>query len=356
MSEGFKNSFRIASIYIGAVIGAGFASGQEILQFFTVFHGKGLTGIILAGVLFFVITTAVMDSVYRYKYKNYTEFIMPLMGKYSGILTEVMVMVFLLCSFFIMITGAGALFEEYFSIPAVVGAGIMSLACCFAFLFNIRGVVAINTVVAPILVGGILFLGLFIMHTLNVSSLNGGNEVELSGNWLTSSVIYVSYNSIILITIVSSLLPYLTSRKVVFAGAAVGSIFLCISAVIIYTLTNLFYPEIVNCQIPLLMIVENLGLHAAGLCFVILFAAMFTSAISAGFGFLNRISGGSVQRLYVYTIIICFLAVPLSTFGFGKLIKGIYPLFGYLGLFQILVIVISYLWTVGYAVCRKLCR
>jgi uncharacterized membrane protein YkvI len=43
---------KISTAYIGAVIGAGFASGQEIMQFFILHDGKGLTGAVLATLLF----------------------------------------------------------------------------------------------------------------------------------------------------------------------------------------------------------------------------------------------------------------------------------------------------------------
>ncbi len=45
--------FKIAATYIGTIVGAGFASGQEVLQFFGVFGIKGLWGLLLATALFF---------------------------------------------------------------------------------------------------------------------------------------------------------------------------------------------------------------------------------------------------------------------------------------------------------------
>lgn len=43
---------RIVMLYVGTVIGAGFASGQEILQFFIDYGYKGILGNVLAGILF----------------------------------------------------------------------------------------------------------------------------------------------------------------------------------------------------------------------------------------------------------------------------------------------------------------
>ena len=52
MFEEAKNIFKVASIYIATIVGAGFASGREIVQFFTSYYRGGFYGILLTGVLF----------------------------------------------------------------------------------------------------------------------------------------------------------------------------------------------------------------------------------------------------------------------------------------------------------------
>ena len=47
-----KMDFLVAMTYIGAVVGAGFASGQELWQFFARWGFSGWLGILLAGLLF----------------------------------------------------------------------------------------------------------------------------------------------------------------------------------------------------------------------------------------------------------------------------------------------------------------
>ena len=55
MEENRKiGSFAIAMIYVGSIIGAGFASGREIWQYFGVFGKMGIIGLLLAGCLFII--------------------------------------------------------------------------------------------------------------------------------------------------------------------------------------------------------------------------------------------------------------------------------------------------------------
>ncbi len=343
MSTDIKNIIKVASVIIGTVIGAGFASGQEILQFFTVYYEKGFWGIILAGILFCVVAAAVLDYVYKCKLKSYSEFIIPLTGKYAGTLIESIVMLFLVSSFFIMMAGSGALFKEYFGLNTIIGAAIMSAACCIVFLFNFRGLIAINTVIAPILVGGIGLLGLYIIAVLNMPVFDGEGQ-NIIGSWFSSSVLYVGYNSIALVAILANLLPYLSTRKVVIGGAILGGGLLGLLALVIYFLTSLFYPYVLEFQIPILQVIEKLNLSVGDLYSFILFVAMFTSAVSSGFCFLHKLSGDEISKFNLYAVVLCFIAVPLSVVGFSNLVKVIYPVFGYIGFFQVIIIITAYLF------------
>jgi len=47
-----KKSFQIGSAFVGLIVGAGFASGQEIMQYFTSFGLMGIVGAVVATVVF----------------------------------------------------------------------------------------------------------------------------------------------------------------------------------------------------------------------------------------------------------------------------------------------------------------
>ncbi|MGC7880148.1 hypothetical protein ACP3TI_13005, partial [Desulforudis sp. 1190] len=64
---------KVAALFVGAVIGAGFASGQEILQFFGV-HGRwGLYGALLTIAAFAGLGVKVQVTAVRLQAQNYRE-------------------------------------------------------------------------------------------------------------------------------------------------------------------------------------------------------------------------------------------------------------------------------------------
>ncbi len=60
-----KDWVKIASIYVGTVIGAGFASGREIIDFFGIYGLKGILGMIIAGILFSLIGSVLLVKIYN---------------------------------------------------------------------------------------------------------------------------------------------------------------------------------------------------------------------------------------------------------------------------------------------------
>ena len=52
MKRSNESAFQLAFVYVGTVVGAGFATGKEIVEFFVRFGWIGLLGILISGVIF----------------------------------------------------------------------------------------------------------------------------------------------------------------------------------------------------------------------------------------------------------------------------------------------------------------
>ena len=197
MSGGFRDVVKVASIYMATIIGAGFASGQEIVQFFTTYEKGGFYGILLAGILFSLIGCLVLDKVYRGRIKNYDEFIYPLLGLKTGKFVEAAATVFMFCLFSIMIAGAGNILYQKLGLSYLLSVVIMSLLCMFFMSGSIRGIAALSTAVTPILIVGILATGLYVVIFRDISTFNiSGLFMGMRYNWFASAILYVGYNSI----------------------------------------------------------------------------------------------------------------------------------------------------------------
>ena len=60
-----KEIFSIVLVIIGALVGAGFASGQEIFSFFYLYGKNGIYGIIIMGILMGILIYKSLKIIYN---------------------------------------------------------------------------------------------------------------------------------------------------------------------------------------------------------------------------------------------------------------------------------------------------
>lgn len=68
-----KKVFRIVMAFMGVFTGAGFASGQEIMQYFTSFGLWGIAGAIIATILFGFVGMVLLDLGSHYNATTHTD-------------------------------------------------------------------------------------------------------------------------------------------------------------------------------------------------------------------------------------------------------------------------------------------
>ncbi len=337
-----RNIVKVASVYVATIIGAGFASGQEIVQFFSNYYRGGFYGIILAGILFSLIGYVVLDKVYRERIRNYDELLFPAVGWFAGWIIEAVISVFMLSVFCIMISGSGSILTEKLDIPYDLSVIIMAVVCMCIILTDMKGMLAISTITTPLLIVGITVVGLFtIVHRDSSVFSISGSFTTLTHNWFFSALTYVGYNSIISMVVMSGLLPYLKSRRVGVVGGILGGLVLCFIAFILNTAMFVFHPDVLAKELPVLSITEKYNTALSGFYASILWLAMFVSAITSGYCFVDRVGSKININKKLAATIICLVAIPLSKFSFSNLISTLYPLFGYIGLFVLLVVFIQ---------------
>ena len=103
----------ITLVIIGALIGAGFASGQEIFSFFYIYGKNGIYGILIMSILIGIFIYKSLKIIYQKQVYNYNDFL-NLFIKNTKIRNVILwiVNVLLLVSFYIMVAGFGAYLEQ----------------------------------------------------------------------------------------------------------------------------------------------------------------------------------------------------------------------------------------------------
>ena len=337
-----KIIFQVAATYIGAVMGAGFASGQEIQQFFTNFGIQGLFGIVISAILFSLLGWIMLDLQERWKVSSYSEFFLCLLGRKWGNSVNLLMSALLFMGMIAMMSGAGALFVQYFGLSSWLGVILTALVIGLALWFKGEGVLWINTVLIPL---KFLFcLGIALLAVILGSGTEGeGIQVAsnpLIQNWAFSGILYVSFNLTLAIVVFASL-----GKDVQKPGARLGGVMgggaLGLFAMVI-GVALLRYPEVKTLEIPMVAVAGKLGSWPAFLYVVVLWLAMLTAAIGNGFSLVTRLVEVAKIDYRVASLLLLVLVFPLAGVRFSSIVKVVYPLFGYLGLFFLPVLFLAW--------------
>lgn len=342
VSQSWKNVINIACCYVGAIIGAGFASGQELWSFFVIYGRDSLKGLILAGVLFCLYAAVVLLKIYRYRVTSLSDYFSGVLGKKTLVVLQAVVYLFMFSSFCVMVAGSGALVRQVAGLPVTVGILLMAGLCYIIFLFDARGVVRANAVLSPMMIAGILVVwaGVLLTGCAPVFHVTGTLS-RITHNYAASAVIYVSYNTITVCALFIPLRQYLDrTRTAVFAAVSGGIVLMAIAGVLWY-LVYIFRGEAAKYDIPMLFIAGQVNHLVQYLYVAVLYMAMITTAVSSGFGFLSWARTRVRLGMRPLAGLLCLAAIPLSYAGFAPLVGSLYRSFGYAGMFFLALVLID---------------
>lgn len=316
------------------IIGAGFASGQEIFSFFYIYGKNGIYGILIMSILIGIFIYKSLKIIYQKQVYNYNDFL-NLFIKNTKIRNVILwiVNVLLLVSFYIMVAGFGAYFEQEIGINRIIGSIVLNLLCVIVFFSNIKGVLKASNFIVPFLIFFIFFIGI-----KNIVQIRTIDFYQMKNNWILSMLIYNSYNFILLMPVLISLKKQITKEKnIKKVSILVTIIILILSISIFFLLLNANIKEIENQEMPIVYIISNYFNKYKKIYAFIVLASIFTTAISVGIGFLQNISKNS-NSYPQFVLFMCITSLLMSNIGFSKLLNFIYPVFGYIGILQIVII------------------
>ena len=233
-----------------------------------------------------------------------------------------------------MVAGFGTFFKQEFEIPNIIGALIIIALAITVFRKGIDGVEKINFILIPFIIIAICFL----KHKTGAIELKDLIPSEKT-SWLIKSILYASYNSIILIPILINLNKKINKKrdaiKISMGTFAITSVL----SISIFSIIQKNYVEIINAPMPLITIAGSYGKIYKYIYSFVILTAIFTTAISSGYSLLKNLAKNKKQYI-ILTYIISVIAIILSPIGFGKLLDLLYPILGYLGLMQIFILMI----------------
>ena len=338
-NDNIANIFKIFMCCTGTIIGAGFASGQEIMSFFVRYGKWGAVGMTVSGVLFVAYIYAVLKKIYVCSVDSFSGYFENISGKTVSDAIQLVSYGFMMASFCVMVSGSGAVAEELFGMKTA-GILFMAILCFVVFLNGVSGMVVVNAIMTPVIILGILIMGICTAMYAYVPTFSKGIKL-VTDNFFTSALVYVSYNTITLIGVLVPLKERVTSEKVVFFSALLSGVALCIMGMLLIFSMTVFENEISSAQVPMLYISSKAGAFSEYAYGVVLYMAMITTAVSSGFAFISFVRRYFSIRKEIISFALCLVSVPLAYVGFADLVSKLYGFFGFLGLYILFLVLLD---------------
>ena len=326
---------KAAGAYIGTIVGAGFATGQEVLQFLCL-SLPGILGIALSTFLFIVFGFLIMELGMKLDAKSHLEIIRHASGSFFGKIIDFIITFFLFGALTAMLAGTGALFSQQFGISSLAGSIFMAVITLLTVLTGIHGVINSISYVVPFLLAAVAGVSIFsiINSPPQITTASLPAQSNLITNWFLAAVLYTSYNTVISISVLGPLGDQADNKKTVFYGSVLGGLGLGAGSFLIFLALSGNISEAARLEVPMVYIAGKISPFMQTIYAVVLIAEIYTTAVGSLYGLSARLSGAGKNPAKNKTVAICasIFAFFASCFGFSNLVKYLYPLVGYGGI------------------------
>ncbi|MDK8476769.1 MULTISPECIES: hypothetical protein [unclassified Corynebacterium] len=340
-----KRAIGISMAFIGVVVGAGFASGQEAMQYFVAFGEWGLWGIALAAALMMVTGVSILQLGSYFQAVEHTAVYNKIASPVTAKILDWSTLITLFSIGFVMFAGGGSNINQQFpSIPVWVGGTVMLILVLLVGLMDVDRVTRVIGTITPFIIIFVVLATGYTILTADVdfASLNTWaiDNVNTSlPNWWLSALNYTGLN---VMTAVSMSIViggnFLDNRAVGIGGLIGGFLYLILLALLVFAL--FFEAKDVNGEdMPVLKLITGIHPVLGILMTFVIYGMVFNTAIGMFYALGKRLTRNNPQRFYPVYAASCIIGFILSFIGFQSLVSNVYPILGYLGLLMIVVMV-----------------
>lgn len=339
-----RKTLQVTLAFVGLLVGAGFATGQEVVQYFISFGTWGIAGAVVSGILM-IAAGAVIIQIGSYFLAEEHRAVFhsvshPVVSKFL----DISVTLTLFAMGFVMLAGAGSTLEQQFGLPSWIGSAIMMGLVMLTGLLNVNKVTNIISAVTPLIFVAVIVAFVYTMLQLPVdlgamSDLAVQADSPVSPWWLSA----INYTCMALMLGVSMSLMIggnTSNPRVAGWGGVLGGTFYTILLIMNAVALLVNYESVGDSDIPMLMLFETMHPVAALCMVVVTFVMIYNTCISMFYALGRRITVNHRKRYVPVFLGTCVAGYLVSLIGFGTLMAYVYPAIGYVGMVMVIVMFI----------------
>jgi len=285
-SRFFRTILMPAAIFQAVLVGPGYGSGREVIEFVTRYGALGgLLAVLVAAAVFAVVMVLTYELARLYRTFDYRSFFIVLLGRF-GFLYEIIFAAMLVLVLAVSTSAGARILTETFAIPHWIGAGLMMAGIVVCNFYGRRlveisltwGMIAFTSVLA-------VFIAVVLWNEGDtvLAALTGG---EVNAGWALDGMRFAFYNSFVIPPLLYVAREF-ESRGEVVRSSLVSSAFGVIPAVIFHLTFLPGLPGVLDQQLPTFWTVQGLQMPWLFVAFTIV---LFVMIVQTGVGILQGVN------------------------------------------------------------------
>ncbi|MCO1337426.1 hypothetical protein BJH93_00715 [Kocuria polaris] len=338
-----------AGAIIAFLIGSGFATGQEILQYFTSYGYAGLFG---TGLLVLVLMTYVCVELLAVgqaeKFDRPSRIFHYYCGRHLGTFFDYFSILFVFLSFTVMVAGSGAVFQEHYGLSKYLGGIGLAVAVGLTVWFGLRGLVDVIGKIGPLIV--VIAVALGILGLIRgADGVAGGNALlptleltQASSSWFLAGLSYVGFCMLWLAAFLTALGTTARSRREASTGGLIGGIAFSLACIVVGLGLLASISRVNGTEIPMLVLASDFSPLLASGFSVIILAGIYTTAVPLLWTVSSRFL---TEKTRAYKAATLGLAAAGTLIGlvlpFSQMVNLVYVVNGYVGILLLVLMLVK---------------
>ena len=330
-----KESIIVAFAFVGVVVGAGFATGQEIFQFFTSHGIYSIGGIFITGLIITLGGIFVLNTGFRLRSQNHSESIRYYLHPTIAKLFDIILTVFLFSLAIIMTAGGASTINESFGLPFWFSSLILVILILLTLFLKFDRLIAVLGGVTPFLVAVVVMIAVyyFITGDLNFSDVSqySNQNKSISPGWWFDAINYASLQiaaAFSFLTVMGGKLRYQSST--IYGGLIGGIIVTLLLLLINFGLVTEFN-QIKEVALPSLLLARQISPSIGIIMSVIMVLVIYNTVVGLMYAFASRFSRPFTKRYYILIVMMAIITFACTFVGFISLIGKVFPIMGLFG-------------------------
>ncbi len=340
------NFISVAAMFIGVIMGAGYASGRESWQFFGVFGDKGYLGVVLCCLGYIAVLGMITHIAIVRDTSDIGEIVSFTGNRY---LTEIIGYItagFLFTSVISMTAAGGSFLFQQFGIHRAIGGGVIAVLIAVTVLGDFQRISGLFRYVVPMLFVVVITCAVIVlsMDVEQSGRESGFPPSDLAPNWWIASLLYVSYNILGTIPFGATSALNARSRTHAYLGTILGALLLSAMTLLLLLALNTDMEFTQSLDMPMLGYSARISPVVNIIYGVVLYISIYSAATSVFYGFTTKLPDNNRKKPII--IIVIIIGYILGLMGFKNVVAFFYPAMGYFGFLLIGMMTINFFRTI----------